>query len=175
MMPYRPKALRLVSCALDPRAPAPPFELASWSADATSIAVLVDASRLEPGDPEAVAAQIPLATALPAASHVYILEVAARHRGVIGIDQAYDQDLSGYALHGACRKRVCMRSRRHRRRQRLRFGMGDQFTLLSASASLSATSPKPAFVSVMTSPPSTAFCPSMSPMREFMLDTSCAI
>jgi hypothetical protein len=84
MMPYRPKALRLVSCALDPRAPAPPFELASWSADATSIAVLVDASGLEPGDPEAVAAQIPRATALAAASRVYILEDAARHRGVMG-------------------------------------------------------------------------------------------
>ncbi len=79
-----PRALRLVTCARDPRAPAPPFDLGSWSSDASSIAVLVDAAGFAPSDPGAVAAQIPPAIVMPASARVYILGSAARRRGVMG-------------------------------------------------------------------------------------------
>jgi hypothetical protein len=83
MTPPRPSALRLWT-----RAPAagrlrPPLGLASFSDDAKAIAVLVDATGLDERDAGAIAAQIPSADDLQAATAVFVLDVAVRGRGAL--------------------------------------------------------------------------------------------
>jgi hypothetical protein len=83
MTPPRPAALRLVTRARGARAPAPPFGLRAWSEHASAVAVLLDAEETAIGESAAVAAQIPHATELPRATHVYVLATAARGSGVL--------------------------------------------------------------------------------------------
>jgi hypothetical protein len=83
MTPPRPAALRLCTSARGTRAPKPPLGLRAWSGDASAVAVLLDATGTDMDDPAEVAAQIPPATDLPAATPLFVLGAAVRSRGVL--------------------------------------------------------------------------------------------
>jgi hypothetical protein len=59
------------------RLPRPPFGLPAWTPTADAVAVSID-MRGADGSPSAVAAQVPLASALPPGTPVVVLGVAAR-------------------------------------------------------------------------------------------------
>ena len=82
-MPPRPPALRLYTRARVTRAPAPPLGLNGWSADAAAIAVLLDATGIDVGDPTQIAAQLPPAAELTPETPVFVLGSAARGRGAL--------------------------------------------------------------------------------------------
>jgi hypothetical protein len=61
--------------------PRPPFGLATWTPEADSAAILLDATNADLEDPAAVARQLPDATSLPVSSQVFVLGAAARTVG----------------------------------------------------------------------------------------------
>ena len=83
MLPPRPSAMRLYTRKRGARIPAPPLGLTAWSADATAVAILLDASDTDVDDPEQIAEQLPNAAELPPATPVFVLGSAARARGIL--------------------------------------------------------------------------------------------
>jgi hypothetical protein len=60
------------------RPPKPPFGLPAWTPTADAVAVSLDMRGAGGGSPSAVAAQVPLASALPPGTPVVVLGLAAR-------------------------------------------------------------------------------------------------
>lgn len=82
-MPPRPAALRLYTRARVTLAPAPPLGLHGWSADAIAVAVFLDATGIDVGDPTQIAAQLPPVAELPPETPVFVFGSAARGRGAL--------------------------------------------------------------------------------------------
>lgn len=83
MVPPRPTAVRLYTQTHGVRAPVPPLGLSRWSADATAVAVLLDATGIDVNDPAQIVVQLPSGMDLPPATPVFVLGSAARGRGVL--------------------------------------------------------------------------------------------
>jgi hypothetical protein len=79
-----PEALRLVCASPVARPPRPPFKLPGWSTEAPALAVLLDATNADVGDPAAVAPQVPAASTLAPGTRVFVLGHAMRLRRGIG-------------------------------------------------------------------------------------------
>jgi hypothetical protein len=75
-----PRELELRAPPNRGRAPRVPFGLAVWSPQASSIAILLDASERDLDDASSVAEQIPRAGDLPPATGVYVLSPGIAHR-----------------------------------------------------------------------------------------------
>jgi hypothetical protein len=83
MTPPRPTALRLYTRTQGVRAPAPPLGLSRWSADATAVAVLLDATGIDVNDAAQIMAQLPPGVDLPPSTPVFVLGSAARGSGLL--------------------------------------------------------------------------------------------
>jgi hypothetical protein len=80
----QPEALRLVTTARLGRSPRPMLGVPGWSEGAASVAVVLDATNLDPEDAAAVALQVPSAADLTDGAVTFVSGVALRSGGVLG-------------------------------------------------------------------------------------------